>query len=90
MEVTRSLLLGPFYLVKWPVNPNILAASVHWLVRAVYSQEWVIMGVHGALKVFEISHFYPNRQIFVALSILDSLYFSQLSIRNLEYLCGTI
>ena len=28
MEVTRPLLLGPFYLVKWPVNPNILAASV--------------------------------------------------------------
>ena len=32
MEVTRPLLLGPFYLVKWSVNPNILAASVvHWL-----------------------------------------------------------
>ena len=29
MEVTRPLLLGPFYLVKWPVNPNILAASVY-------------------------------------------------------------
>ena len=28
MEVTRLLLLGPFFLVKWPVNPNILAASV--------------------------------------------------------------
>ena len=28
MEVTHPLLLGPFYLVKWPVNPNILAASV--------------------------------------------------------------
>ena len=28
MEVTRPLLLGQFYLVKWPVNPNILAASV--------------------------------------------------------------
>ena len=28
MEVTRPLFLGPFYLVKWPVNPNILAASV--------------------------------------------------------------
>jgi hypothetical protein len=28
MEVTCPLLLGPFYLVKWPVNPNILAASV--------------------------------------------------------------
>ena len=28
MEVTRPLLLGPLYLVKWPVNPNILAASV--------------------------------------------------------------
>ena len=28
MEVTRPLLLGPFYLVKWSVNPNILAASV--------------------------------------------------------------
>ena len=28
MEVTRPLLLGPFYLVKWPVNPNIFAASV--------------------------------------------------------------
>ena len=28
MEVTSSLLLGPFYLVKWPVNPNILAANV--------------------------------------------------------------
>ena len=27
MEVTRPFLLGPFYLVKWPVNPNILAAS---------------------------------------------------------------
>ena len=25
MKVTRPLLLGPFY---WPVNPNILAASV--------------------------------------------------------------
>ena len=30
MKVTRHLLLEPFYLVKWPVNPNILAASV-WL-----------------------------------------------------------
>ena len=29
MEVTRPLLLGSFYLVKWPVNPNILAASVN-------------------------------------------------------------
>ena len=29
MEVTRPLLLGQFYLVKWPVNPNILAASIH-------------------------------------------------------------
>ena len=28
MKVTRPLLLGQFYLVKWPVNPNILAASV--------------------------------------------------------------
>ena len=28
MEVTRPLLLRQFYLVKWPVNPNILAASV--------------------------------------------------------------
>ena len=28
MEATRPLLLGPYYLVKWPVNPNILAASV--------------------------------------------------------------
>ena len=28
MEVTCPLLLGPFFLVKWPVNPNILAASV--------------------------------------------------------------
>ena len=28
MEVTRPLLLGLFYLVKWPVNPNILAPSV--------------------------------------------------------------
>ena len=28
MEVTRPLLLEPFHLVKWPVNPNILAASV--------------------------------------------------------------
>ena len=27
MEVTRPILLGSFYLVKWPVNPNILAAS---------------------------------------------------------------
>ena len=28
MEVTCPLLLEPFYLVKWPVNPNILSASV--------------------------------------------------------------
>ena len=28
MEVTRPLFLGPFYLLKWPVNPNISAASV--------------------------------------------------------------
>ena len=31
MEVTRPLLLVPFYLVKWPVNPNILAASVDFM-----------------------------------------------------------
>ena len=29
MEVTRPLLLGLFYLGKWPVNPHILAPSVH-------------------------------------------------------------
>ena len=28
MEVTGPLLLGPFYFVKWPVNTNILDASV--------------------------------------------------------------
>ena len=28
MEVTRPLLLGQFYLVKWHVKPNILATSV--------------------------------------------------------------
>ena len=28
MEVTRPLPLGPFYLVKWPINPNILATGV--------------------------------------------------------------
>ena len=32
MEVTHPLLLGSFYLVKWPVNPNILAASVLVLI----------------------------------------------------------
>ena len=31
MEDTRPLLLGPFYLIKWPVDPNILAASVNVL-----------------------------------------------------------
>ena len=29
MEGTHPLLLGPFYLVKWLVNLNILAASVY-------------------------------------------------------------
>ena len=28
MEVTRPLLLGPFYLVKWPITPNKSAGSV--------------------------------------------------------------
>ena len=31
MEVTRPLLLWPYYLVKWPVDLNILAASLHEL-----------------------------------------------------------
>ena len=29
MEVTRPLLLGPFYLVKWPITPNKSAGSVY-------------------------------------------------------------
>ena len=42
MEVTRLLLMGPFYLVKWPVNPNILAASVSLLALAFTHQQYIM------------------------------------------------
>ena len=44
MKVKCPLLLGQFYLVKWPVNPNILAASVSFLASAppstTFSWKW--------------------------------------------------
>ena len=38
-EVTSPLLLGPFYLVKWPVNPNILAASVGLVISIKFKMQ---------------------------------------------------
>ena len=37
MEVTRSVLLGQFYKVKWPITPNKSAGSVcrHFVFRQV-------------------------------------------------------
>ena len=47
IEVTCPLLLGPFYLVKWPVNPNILAASV----RQKIGQEGVLSNPYTPMNL---------------------------------------
>ena len=33
MEVTRSVLLGQFYKVKWPITPNKSAGSVVTIIK---------------------------------------------------------
>ena len=41
------LLLGPFYIVKWPVNPNILAASVQPFPVIFYELKWRVAKVRS-------------------------------------------
>ena len=54
MEVTRPRLLGPFHLVKWPVNPNILAASV--LTQHHHSDHNSTKTPNSILSLIELTH----------------------------------
>ena len=58
MKVTRPLLLGPFYLVKWLVNPNILAASVPALFDNILDHFLYFRKKCEKIGVFRVRQFF--------------------------------